>query len=65
MREKETFRDELVRLDQQFPDKELLTTKEASKYLGITVDTFKRYYTDKLSCGRYISKVVLARTLSI
>ena len=60
-REKECFRDYLERLDQKFPDKEVLTQKECADFIGRDARTVKKYYgIDK----RGISKVKLARLLS-
>lgn len=61
-REKEHFRDMLMRLDERFPDKEVLRLKEVLQFTGIgDARTFKRVYKVK---GPHISKVQLASLLS-
>lgn len=60
-REKEGFRDALVRLDQAFPNKELLNKKEVKEFLGISYDFLQRL--DYPFKHHYISKVALARHL--
>lgn len=60
-REKESYRDTLERLDNQFPNRELLFQKEVAVYLGVDARTVKnRYGIDK----KGITKVKLARLLS-
>ena len=46
-REKEHYRDNLMRLKEQFPDREFITTKEAAAFCGMCVDTFKKYFKPK------------------
>ena len=60
MREKVDFRDNLERLDKNFPDKELLTRAECAKYLGVSERTIKRRY----NVGRDVTKVAFARAIS-
>lgn len=60
-REKECFRDYLERLDEKFPDKEVLTQKDCAEFLGKNKKTIKARYGIG-ACG--ISKVKLARLLS-
>lgn len=66
-REKELFRDNLVRLDAAFPGRELLPLKEAAKYAGIP---YKVAWADKTFpkkfVGRclYVPKAQLASYLS-
>lgn len=60
-REKECFRDYLERLDEKFPDREILSLNECAAFLGVCTKTVKkRYGLDR----RGISKVKLARLLS-
>lgn len=60
-REKEAYRDNLERLKNVYPDKELLNLKEVSTFCGVDVRTVKKILgtTDK-----YISIASLARKLS-
>ena len=60
MREKRDFRDNLERLDNAFPDKELLTQTECAKYLGVSNKTVKRRY----GIGRDVTKVAFAKAIS-
>ncbi len=60
-REKECYRDYLERLDEKFPNKEILPQKECAEFLGIDPRTAKKKY----GIGRDgISKCRLARLLS-
>ena len=60
-REKELFKDNLERLDAAFPNKELLTQKDVSKYTGIGEWTVPKHFSFR---KHRISKTVLARELS-
>ena len=60
-REKELFRDNLERLDAAFPNKEMLTQKDVSKYTGIGEWTVPKHFSFR---KHRISKTVLARELS-
>lgn len=60
-REKELYREYVVRLDEKFPDKEILTQRDCAEFLGKDKRTVKsRYGIDKDG----ISKLKLARLLS-
>lgn len=61
-REKECYRSHLERLDERFPDKEMLTAVDVSLYTGLCRQTVKKRYSFDKSTKR-ISKVVLAREL--
>ena len=61
-REKEAFRDQLARLDEAFPGKELLKRGEICTYLGISRDAQRAHYQ---FVGPFISKVELARRLCL
>lgn len=60
-REKEAYRDNLQRLNDAFPQKEILRRGEVVKFLGIDYRTAEKLYTFK-EC--YISKATLARQMS-
>ena len=60
-REKELFRDYLVRLDEKFPNKEIIQQKECAEFLGLDARTVKKKYGVSRDG---ISKVKLARLLS-
>ena len=65
-REKECFRDNLARLDEKFPGKELLTKAEVVAFLGISPSTMTRRAKEYGFAPRckHVSKVKLARALS-
>lgn len=60
-REKESYRDNLERLDMAFPGRELLTINDVSVFLGINYRTVKKWYEFR---NNRISKATLARMLS-
>lgn len=60
-REKPTFRDNLERLDQRFPNKELLSIKDVISFTGMCYRTVISRFDFQ---DRYISKANLARALS-
>ncbi len=61
-REKEDFRDNLERLEEKFPDKEMLSAREVADYLGLDIRTVRKYFPIKPHVG--ITKVALARAMS-
>lgn len=61
-REKEAYRDNLVRLNEAFPDRDMLTIKEVAHWMGRDVKTVKKYIPFKKGIG--ISKATLASILS-
>jgi len=63
-REKEDFRDNLFRIDEHFPGRELITTKEAAQWLGIDPRTVIKIMNGKILPGSKITKVALARAIS-
>ena len=68
-REKESYRDNLERLDAAFPNREMLNLTDVSKYTGFSRRvTMERFSFTAKKAGRYykyfISKAVLARELS-
>lgn len=60
-REKESFRDNLERINEKFPNQELLSKKEVAAYCGLDHRTVAKLFSFK-DC--YISKAVLAREMS-
>lgn len=60
-REKELYREYVERLDERFPDKEILTQRDCVEFLGIDKRTIKSRYG--IAKGG-ISKLKLARLLS-
>ena len=60
-REKESYRDNLERLDAVFPDKELLFATDVSRFLGVDTRTARKMYPFQ---NNYIAKAVLARKMS-
>ena len=60
-REKEGFRDNLERLDQKFPNTELLNVQDLVNFTGRDRRTVKDVFPFSKN---YISKVEAARTLS-
>lgn len=66
-REKELFRDNLARLDEQFPGKELIPLLAVSSFLGLDPRTLKKrkgFPHRKVGRFIYVSKVALASWLS-
>lgn len=61
-RERESYRDNLERIIERFPGKEVLSVSEVSKYLKKDPRTVKRILPFKKGLG--ISIVTLARCLS-
>jgi hypothetical protein len=61
MRVKESYYDNLERLNEKFPNQELLSVMEVARFTGLDYRTVsKRFaFTDK-----YISKAKLARAIS-
>lgn len=59
-REKEGFRDNLERLNDFFPNMELLSIQDLIKFTGRDRATVKKYFPFK---GSYISKVEAAKAL--
>lgn len=64
-REKESYRDNLERLDKAFPTKELLNASDVAEFTGIHRHSVKATFTfNKYGRRHLISKAVLARELS-
>lgn len=66
-REKELFRDNLVRLDAAFPNKDLIPIKEAAQYIGCDYRTLlgsRGFPSRKVGRFWYAPKVQLASWLS-
>ena len=60
-REKLDYRDLLERLDEAFPERELLTRGEIAAFLGVNPRTVKRRYD--FPAGR-VTKTLVARRLA-
>ena len=60
-REKESFRDNLERINNAYPDKEILSKSDVVRYTGLNWRTVEKLYTFKKN---YISKVKLASEMS-
>lgn len=66
-REKELFRDNLGRLDEAFPGRELISLREAAAYVGITYKVAwadKRFPKKPVGQRLYVPKAQLASYLS-
>ncbi len=63
-REKEGYRLNLERVNEQFPDHEMLTAAEVAQFLGISDDTVRRRLKFNATTRR-ISKADLARQISV
>ena len=61
-REKELYRENLLRLDNKFPDKEMFNITEVAKYCKLNYATAKNLFFEKNQ--RFISKTVFASKLS-
>ena len=60
-REKDDYRDLLMRLDEAFPGRELLTREEVATFLGVNPRTVKRRYD--FPAGR-VTKTAIARAVA-
>lgn len=66
-REKVDFRDNLQRIDEYFPNKEVLTVADVSRFTGIDRKKIGHDLNEsfvKIGKAKYISKVALARIIS-
>ena len=61
-REKLSYRDNLERLDEAFPDREMLTVTDVSKFTGVCRRVAKSWFS--FNQYNYISKATLAREMS-
>ena len=64
MREKECYREILMRLDSAFPGRDFLNQKQAAAFVGCSTKTIQRNYSQYFKPGIGISKVQLAKVLS-
>lgn len=63
--EREAYRDNLERLKEQFPDKELLRIGEVQKFTGLSYRSVRDRFKEEFKRGKgYISIATLARRLS-
>lgn len=60
-REREGFRDNMERLNEFFPDRDLLSVTDVVRFTGRDRRTVTKFFTFR---NNYISKVKVARTLS-
>ena len=60
-REKADYRELLMRLDESFPGRELLTREEVASFLGVNPRTVKRRYD--FPSGR-VTKTLVARAVA-
>ena len=60
-RELETYRPQLQRMDELFPETEMLSVADVMKLTGTCYNTTKRYFPFK---GHYISKINVAHRLA-
>lgn len=60
-REKPAYRDNLERISERFPNKEMLTVKDVSMFCGLNIKTVKKLFEFK---NNYISVAKLAREMS-
>jgi hypothetical protein len=61
-REKESYRDNLERIKEMYPDKEMLSLQEVAAFIGINWRTAKKMFS--FNTFNYISVAVLAREMS-
>lgn len=67
MREKVDFRDNLQRINEYFPNKEMLNITDVSKFTGIDRKKIGKDWEKnfaQIGSSKYISKVALARLIS-
>lgn len=63
-REKELFREQLQRLDEKYPGKEMLSQKEMAEFLGCDPATVRKRYGKLFTPGLGISKAKVANLIS-
>lgn len=63
-REKDGYRDNLERLNERFPDRELLTIADVMDFCGISRNTARKWFKFNPTTKR-ISKADLARAVSV
>ena len=63
-KEKAGFRDNLERLNERYPDHELLTVAEVMDFCGVSRNTAKKWFKFNPTTKR-ISKADLARAVSV
>ena len=62
-RESEYYRDNLARVQEAFPDKEVLTVTDIAKWWGVKGVTVSKHL--QLYKGEYITKATLARKMAV
>ena len=61
-REKASYRDNIERIKERFPDKEMLKIRDVAAFTGLHIDTVKKIFT--FNEHRLISVATLAREMS-
>ena len=64
-REKDGYRDNLARIIECYPDRELLNIRDVMEFTGLSRNTVRRYIRFNEHIGGLISKADLARQISI
>lgn len=65
-REKATYEDNIRRIKDIYPEKEMLNPNEVSRFTGLDVRTCKEIFPFRIfGKTRYISVATLARTISV
>lgn len=62
-REKDGFREMMERLNERYPDRELLSISETARFLGVARDTARRHI--KFNAAKKVTKVDLARQICV
>lgn len=64
-RERDTYRDNLERIKERYPTKEVMNVEETARFLGLERRTVKKHFAEEFSRGKgLISVATLARRLS-
>lgn len=67
MKEKEGYRDNLERINEQFPNKEMLTISEVARFIGINRKKISKDWGKgftQIGKSKYITKSELAKRMS-
>lgn len=63
-RETEFYRDNLARIDERIPGKEMLTVADVARVLGLSREGAELLVAGHLAAKKWISKASLARLIS-